>query len=153
MVQGLLREPCAVAAVYSLLQWRVLQEALYLKYGLLIISSALFLDSFFGIGEQYLWGDNHWIENHLAGLSALTASCATALFIEDVLRRDSPALMGKALRALAAMAFCALAHALDWIGIRQVGALMGTLGLMPVSGYAGCHPAPPNVAIRWAAGF
>lgn len=133
MVQGLLASLALWLLFYSLLQWRVLQEALYLKYGILIISSALFSIHFFGIGEQYLWGDNHWIENHLAGLSALTASCATALFIEDVLRRDSPALMGKALRALAAvLAFCALAHALDWIGIRQVGALMGTLGLMPV---------------------
>ncbi|MBL8512728.1 MAG: GGDEF domain-containing protein, partial [Betaproteobacteria bacterium] len=133
MVQGLLASLALWLLFYSLLQWRVLQEALYLKYGLLIVASALFSIHFFGIGEQYLWGDHHWIENHLAGLSALMASCATALFVEDALRADSPPVLSKALLALAGlMALCALAHALDWIGIREVGVVMGSLGLLPV---------------------
>ena len=133
MVQGLLASLALWLLFYSLLQWRVLQEALYLKYGLLIVSSAFFSIHFFGIGEQYLWGDNQWIENHLAGLSALMAACATALFVEDALRQDSPLAMRKALLVLAGfLALCALAHAVDLLGIRGVGVVMGSLGLMPV---------------------
>jgi class 3 adenylate cyclase len=133
MVQGLLASLALWLLFYSLLQWRVLQEPLYLKYGLLIVASAFFSIHFFGIGEQYIWGDNHWIENHLAGLSALVASCATALFVEDALRQDSPSAMRKALFVLAGfLALCALAHALDLIGIRSVGVVMGSFGLMPV---------------------
>ncbi len=132
LVQGLLASLAAWLLFYSLLQWRVLQEALYLKYGLLLVASAFFSIHFFGIGEQYLWGDNDWIENHLAGLSALMAACATALFVEDALRQDSPPALRKALRLLAGfMALAALAHALDFIGIRGVGVIMGSLGLLP----------------------
>lgn len=132
MLQGLLASLAAWLLFYSLLQWRVLQEALYLKYGLLIISSALFSIHFFGIGEQYLWGDHQWIENHLAGVSALMAACATALFVEDVLRQDSPRAIRTALHWLAGfMALSAIAHALDWVSIRGVGVIMGSLGLMP----------------------
>ncbi|MBL8521439.1 MAG: hypothetical protein JNK75_12295 [Betaproteobacteria bacterium] len=133
MLQGLLASLAVWLFFYSLLQWRVMQERLYVKYALLIVGSTMFSLHFFGIGEQYLWRDWNWIESHMAGLSSLLTACATALFVEDVLREDTPRPLRTALRVLAAiLAIAALAHAADWLGIRQVGALMGTLGLLPV---------------------
>jgi class 3 adenylate cyclase len=118
---------------YSLLQWRVLQETLYVKYGLLLVASTLYSVHFFGIGELYLWQESHWFKNHMAGLTALLAACGTALFVEDALRGDSPPWIGRCLKALAAfIGLAAVAHAVDAINIRSVGVIMGSVGLLPV---------------------
>ena len=132
ILQGLLTSLGLCLLLYSLLQWASLREHLYIKYSLLIVGSVLFSVHFFGIGEMYLWTDNAWVEKHMAGISALIASCGTALFIEDVLGRD----MGRRLRLAtkllaAALAVAAFAHAFDLIDIRGVSLVMSTLGVMP----------------------
>jgi class 3 adenylate cyclase len=133
LLQGLFVSLGVWLLFFSLLQWRILQEQLYVKYALLIVASTLYSVHFFGIGEQYLWTDQHWLENHLAGLTALLAACGTALFVEDALRRDMPRGLARALKGLAAfLCLAALAHALDLIGIREVGTIMGSVGLLPV---------------------
>ncbi len=132
MLQGLLTSLALCLLFYSLLQWFSLREHLYLKYALLILSSALFSVHFFGIGELYLWTGSHWIEKHMAGISALMAACGTALFIEDVLGPDMSRRLRQTTKILAAvLALAALAHALDWIDINSVSVVMSTLGLMP----------------------
>lgn len=132
ILQGLLTSLGLCLMFYSLLQWASLRENLYIKYALLIFASVLFSVHFFGIGELYLWTDNDWIEKHLAGISALMASCGTALFIEDVLAQDMGRRLRQATKILAGvLAFAAFAHALDWIDIHGVSIVMGTLGLMP----------------------
>ena len=132
MLQGLLTSLALCLLFYSLLQWVSLREHLYMKYALLILSSALFSVHFFGIGELYLWTDIHWIEKHMAGISALMAACGTALFIEDVLGPDMSRRLRQTTKILAGvLALAALAHALDWIDIHGVSVVMSTLGLMP----------------------
>ncbi len=132
MLQGLLISLGLCLMAYSLLQWASLRENLYIKYALLIFASVLFSVHFFGIGELYVWTDNDWIEKHLAGISALIASCGTALFIEDVLAQDMGRRLRQATKILAGLlAFAAFAHALDWIDIHGVSVIMSTLGLLP----------------------
>ncbi len=132
MIQGFLTSLGLCLLLYSLLQWISRREHLYIKYSLLILGSVLFSAHFFGIGALYLWTDNIWIEKHMAGVSALLASCGTALFIEDVLRIDMGRRLRQATKLLAAvLAVVALAHAIDLIDINTVGVVMGTLGLLP----------------------
>ncbi len=132
MLQGFLTSLAVSLILFSLLQWVSLRESMYIKYALLVFSSMLFSVHFFGIGELYLWTDNDWLQKHLAGITSLMAACATALFIDDVLGVDYTRRLRLVLRGVAAvLALSALAHALDFINIRQVGVLMGTLGLLP----------------------
>ena len=132
MLQGFLTTLGVCLLVFSLLQWISLGESMYLKYSLLVFSSALFSVHFFGIGEQFLWTDWHWIESHLAGISSLMAACATALFIDDVLGDDYSRRLRFLMRGIATfLGLAAAAHAADLLSIQQVGMLMGTLGLAP----------------------
>lgn len=132
ILQGLLTSLGLCLLLYSLLQWVSLRESLYIKYSLLICGSVLFSVHFFGLGEMYLWRDNLWLEKHLAGITALLASCGTALFIEDILGKDMSRHLRFATKSLASvLALAALAHALDWIDIYAVSIVMSALGLLP----------------------
>ena len=132
MLQGMLASLALCLLLYSLLQWAGLRENLYGKYAFLILGSGLFSVHFFGIGEQYLWTDNFWIERHMAGITALMAACGTALFIEDVLKADMSRMLRRAMKIGAALlAFAALLYALDILDIYGVSIVMGTLGLAP----------------------
>ncbi|MEO8103436.1 MAG: diguanylate cyclase [Betaproteobacteria bacterium] len=132
MLQGVLTSLGLCLLLYSLMQWISLREHLYLKYSLLVFASTLFSVHFFGIGEQYLWTDNAWLERHMAGITSLAAAFATALFIEDVLGSDMSQRLRRAMRILAAvLGIAALAYALDLIDIYVVGIFMGTLALLP----------------------
>jgi diguanylate cyclase (GGDEF)-like protein len=132
ILQGVLASLGLTLLLYSLVKWWSLREGLYLKYALLVLCSVAFSVHFFGIGEMYLWTDLVWVERHMAGISALLAAGATALFVQDALAEDLHPRLGVALRAVAALhAIAAIAHGLDWIDIRAVGLLMGTTGLAP----------------------
>ena len=132
MLQGFLTSLALCLLLYSLLQWAGLREHLYGKYALLILGSGFFSVHFFGIGEQYLWTDNLWLERHLAGITSLIAACGTALFVEDVLKADMSRLLRRLLKLGAGLlAFTAILHAMDVIDIHGVSIVMGTLGLMP----------------------
>jgi diguanylate cyclase (GGDEF)-like protein len=132
MLQGLLTCLGLCLLFYSLLQWTSLRESLYVKYALLVLCSMMFSVHFFGIGAQYLWTDNVWMERHMAGITSLMAACATALFIEDVLRSDTVHWLRRAMRVLAGVLLLAAAgHALGLLDIYQVSLIMSTLGLAP----------------------
>jgi diguanylate cyclase (GGDEF)-like protein len=132
ILQGVLASLGLGLLLYSLIKWWSLREDLYLKYALLVLCSVAFSVHFFGIGEIYLWTGQAWVERHMAGISALLAAGATALFVQDALAEDLHPKLGVALRAVAALhVLAALAHGLDWIDIRIVGLLMGTTGLLP----------------------
>jgi diguanylate cyclase (GGDEF)-like protein len=121
-----------VLLLYSLAQWVSLRENLYLKYALLVLCSVMFSVHFFGIGEMYLWTDRDWPDRHMAGITALMAAAATALFVEDALGADLHRWLRRALRAVAAIHVAAtIAHGLDLIDIRTVAVLMTTTGLAP----------------------
>jgi diguanylate cyclase (GGDEF)-like protein len=132
LLQGALAALGLVLVLYSLAQWVGLREHLYLKYAVLVLFSMTFSVHFFGIGEMYLWTDRAWPERHMAGVTALMAAAATALFVEDALAGDLSGWLRRALRAVAGLHVAAtLAYGADLIDIRTVSLLMTTTGLLP----------------------
>ncbi len=132
MLQGALGGLALVLLLYSLAQWASLREDLYLKYALLALCSAMFSVHFFGIGEMYLWTDGEWFERHMAGVTALMAAAATALFVEDAMGQDLQPWLRLGLRAVAAVHVVAtVLHGLDIIDIQTVAIFMTTTGLAP----------------------
>ena len=134
MLQGLLLGLSVCLLLYSLGQAINLREPLFAKYALMVFGTALFSAEFFGIGTQYLWGANRWMNIHAGGLFALMSSCGAYLFVEQALARPGQdrtfsRLMktGAALTAVAALAF-----GLDLIGVGQLVAVVSTLGIMPM---------------------
>lgn len=133
MLQGVLLGLGLCLLVYSLGQWLMLGEPLFLKYAILISGSILFCLLQFGIGAQILWPGNHWIELHMGGLSALIAATGSFLFIEQVLAgQDMGPRLSRVMKIGAGLTiFSALIYALDLISVAQVTLIVGTLGLAP----------------------
>jgi diguanylate cyclase (GGDEF)-like protein len=132
LLQGALACLGVVLLLYSLAQWVSLREDLYLKYALLVLCSMTFSVHFFGIGEMYLWTDREWPERHMAGVTALMAAAATALFVEDALAGDLHRWLRHGLRAVAALhVIASIAYGVDLIDIQTVAVLMSTTGLAP----------------------
>lgn len=133
MLQGLLSGLALCLVIYSLVQWVSTREPMFVKYAVLSFGSLMFSVVQFGIGGMYLWRDMPWPEQHGAGLSALLASGATFLFVEEVLR--GPAMNRYFSRIMfagaAALGATALAFALDLIHVHTVSTVIGTLGLLP----------------------
>lgn len=133
ILQGLLSGLALCLLVYSLAQWISLGEPLFLKYAILISGSILFSLLQFGIGAQYIWTGNIWMETHLGGISALIAIIGTFLFIEQVLTGPDLNLWLARLMKIGA-AFCtliALSFSLDWIDIHSLTLVVSTVGLLP----------------------
>jgi diguanylate cyclase len=133
MLQGLLTGLGLFLVLYSLSQWTGLREPMFWRYALLTGSSVMFSVAQFGLGAQYLWGDNAWFERHMPGLTALLAATGTALFVQAVLAGDRPrSAFSRLMYGCAALLLVtAAAYALDWIDVQVVSAVVGTLGLAP----------------------
>ncbi len=133
MLQGVLAGLALGLLIYSLGQWVTLGEHLFIKYAILISGSLMFTLLQFGIGAQYIWPDNPWMEVHIGGISALVAATGSFLFIEQALAGDDmKPWLSKLMRAGACLtAVCAFAQAMDWLSIAQVTAIVSTLGLAP----------------------
>lgn len=133
MLQGLLTGLALCLLIYSLAQWITLGESLFAKYALLISGSLLFSLLHFGVGAQFVWRDNLWMELHMGGLSALIAATGSFLFIEGALAGpDMSTRMSRLMKTGAALTtFSAICHAADWIDVHQVTAIVSTLGLAP----------------------
>ncbi|MDO8286092.1 MAG: diguanylate cyclase [Rhodoferax sp.] len=133
MLQGLLSGLALTLLVSSLAQWVTLREHLFGKYALLISGSLLFTWLQFGIGMQYVWPGNVWMETHAGGLSALVAATGSFLFIEQALAGpDMKPWLSKAMKGGAVLTITvALCYALDWINVHTVTAVVSTLGLAP----------------------
>jgi diguanylate cyclase len=141
MLQGLLLGIALCLVFYSIGQWYNSRERLFIKYVLLVCGSMTFTLIQFGIGTQYLWTDNVWIETYVAGLSALLAIAGTFLFLEEALRDSStnsvvsqnnwfglPRLMkGGALLAFV----LAVAYALDMYDVRVLTIIITVMGPLP----------------------
>jgi diguanylate cyclase (GGDEF)-like protein len=133
MLQGLLTGLALCLLVYSLAQWITLREHLFVKYAILIFGSLLFSLLQFGIGSQYIWHGNAWVELHAGGLSALIAATGSFLFIEQALAGpDMKPWLSQLMKIGASLTtFFALCFSFDWISINTVAAIVGTLGLAP----------------------
>lgn len=154
MLQGVLLGLGLCLLLYSLGQWWMFSERLYLKYALLISGSILFSLLQFGVGAQYLWPGSHWMELHLGGLSALVAATGSFLFIEQALAgRDMGPRMSRVMRTGAALTtLCAVLYAADLITVVQVTQIVNFLGLAPaVLGLPGAlRSARRGDAVGWA---
>ncbi|CAN5858789.1 hypothetical protein BH11PSE12_BH11PSE12_34290 [soil metagenome] len=133
MLQGLLTGLAVCLLIYSLAQWVTLGEHLFIKYALLITGSLLFSLLQFGVGAQYLWPGNIWMELHIGGLSAFIASTGSFLFIEQALAEaDSKPWFSRIMKLGACLnLFFASIFCFDWIDVETVTAIVGTLGLAP----------------------
>ena len=133
MLQGLLSGLALCLLVYSLAQWVTLREHLFIKYAILIFGGLLFTFLQFGVGSQYVWHGNHWVELHAGGLSALIASTGSFLFIEQALAGpDMKPWLSRLMKIGASITtFVALCFAFDWIDVNTVTAVVGTIGLAP----------------------
>ena len=134
MLQGLLTGLALCLLLYSLANWATLREALFLKYALLVSGSLLFTLLQFGVGAQYVWPDNVWVELHMGGLAALIAAAGSFLFVEQALATTGTGRWFSGLMKAGAglSVFFALCYGLDWIDIHQVTAIVGSLGLAPM---------------------
>jgi diguanylate cyclase (GGDEF)-like protein len=133
MLQGVLLGLGLCLLVYSLAQWATLREPLFAKYALLISGSILFCLLQFGVGAQFVWPGNPWIELHIGGVSALIAATGSFLFVEQVLAgKDMGPFMSRVMKAGACLTLLsAMAYALDLISVLQVTLIVGVLGLAP----------------------
>ena len=133
MLQGLLTGLALCLLIYSLANWATLREVLFMKYALLVSGSLLFSLLQFGVGGQYVWPDNVWIEMHMGGLSAFVAAAGSFLFVEQALLNSATKRWFSVLMKAGAglSIFFALCFSLDLIDIHQVTAIVGTLGLAP----------------------
>jgi diguanylate cyclase (GGDEF)-like protein len=133
MLQGLMLGLSLCLLMYSVTHWLGVRDPLFLKYALVVVGGLLFSMLQFGIGSQYVWTGNLWLELHLAVLSALASACGFFLFFEHVLAGpDAYRYFSRIMRwgALATVAV-ALAFALDLFGTRVASALVGMLGVLP----------------------
>jgi diguanylate cyclase len=132
MLQGVLLGVALCFLAFSLVRGIAFRELFFLKYALLILGGVLFSLLQTGIGSQYLWFANPWIETHMGGLSAFLASTGSFLFIEQALGNDMKPWLRRWMKIGAGLCvFLALCYALDWIGIELVTLLVSTLGLVP----------------------
>jgi diguanylate cyclase (GGDEF)-like protein len=133
MLQGLLTGLALCLLIYSLAQWVSLGEHLFVKYAILISGSLLFSLLQFGIGAQFIWPGNIWMELHAGGLSALIASTGSFLFIEQALAGpDMKPWLSRLMKMGASLTiFFAVCFAADWINVYQVTTIVSTLGLLP----------------------
>ncbi len=132
MLQGFLNGIALCFLLFSLLRGLIFRELFHLKYALLITGGLLFTLLHTGIGSQYLWFGNDWIEIHVGGVSAFIASMGSFLFIEHALSHNMKPWLRRSMKigALLCLVF-ALCYAFDWIGVQTVTLLVSTLGLVP----------------------
>lgn len=133
MFQGVLTGLALCLVIYSLVQWLHQREKLFLYYGLLVAGSASFSLQFFGIGTQFLWSDNLWIEIHAAGASGLLAIAGSFFFMGHALMGHVPHSRFLRVMKIGAMLSLGLlaAFLLDLIGTRTTTAIISILGPLP----------------------
>ncbi len=134
MLQGLLAGLSLCLLLYGLAQWFNLREPLFAKFALLVAGTSLFSAEFFGLGSQYFWGNNAWLNIHAGGLFALMSSCGAYLFVGQALARPGmDRIFSRLMNTGAALCVvAALAYASDLIGVDMLVAIVSTLGIMPM---------------------
>ncbi len=133
MVQGLFAGLACCLVVYSLAQWITLRQRLFGYYALLVTGSAGFSLQFFGVGGQFLWPGNLWMEQHIGVLLSSMAATASFLFMGHVLQQLQPG--SRILRLMrggaCVTAACGLAFLLDILSTRGAMMVLSVLGPLP----------------------
>ncbi|MRW82770.1 response regulator [Pseudoduganella sp. FT26W] len=134
MLQGVLTGLSLCLLLYGIAQWITLREPLYGKFALLVAGTTLFSIEFFGLGNQYLWKDNVWMNLHSGGLFALMAACGAYLFVEQALARQGmDRIFSRLMKGGAALCLLsALAYITDIMSVETLVIIVSTLGVMPM---------------------
>ncbi len=85
MLQGLLNGLAFCLLAYSLIQWVTQRDRMFGFYALVVLGSAGFSLQVFGIGPQYLWPDNLWMNRHSGPAAGLMALVGSFLFLSHTL--------------------------------------------------------------------
>ncbi len=135
LLQGVLAGVALALLAYSLAHWLSLREAMFLEYALLLAGITTFFISYFGIGQQHLWGAHSGVLAKVAPLGVLVALAGGGLFVASALqtRRLAP----WSHRGLMAVAACAtlvflasLAGALDYRATQTLATALGPLPMV-----------------------
>lgn len=133
LLQGALNGLALCLLAYSLIQWIGQRERLFGAYALVVLGSAGFSLHFFGIGPQFLWPGNDWLNKHVGIAAGLASLAGSFLFLPAVLASDAP--RGRYARAMHACAaatvlFC-VAYLLGGVGNRAGVAFMTLVSPLP----------------------
>ncbi|HQC97317.1 MAG TPA: diguanylate cyclase [Aquabacterium sp.] len=135
LLQGVLAGVALALIAYSLAHWLSLRDTMFLEYALMLGGLTVFFISYFGIGQQHLWGDGGGALAKVAPQGVLVALAGGGLFVAGSLRTRDVApwthrgLMG--VTALATAGFLAsLAGALDYRATQTLATAMGPLPML-----------------------
>lgn len=133
MWQGLVLGIGLCLILYSLGQWLSLRESLFGKYALLTAGSLTFCMLLFGVGSQFLWRGNLWMEQHIGVLSALCATIGSFLFNEHSLRGPGvKPWFGHVMKGGAVLGLVlGIIYALDVFNNRVMTAIISLIGTLP----------------------
>lgn len=133
MLQGLLNGLAFCLLIYSLFQWVTQRDHLFGFYALVVLGSAGFSLQVFGIGAQFLWPDNPWMNRYSGPIAGLTALAGSFLFLGHALAGNTPRSRyvrtmntGAAITA----AVCA-ALVFGWLSVPVAIAFMSLAGALP----------------------
>ena len=84
-LQGLLAGISLCLLLYSLAQWVVMRDRMFLEYAVTVGATATFFLGYFGTGPQHLWGGSDWLTANMAPLAVLVALVGGMLFLERAL--------------------------------------------------------------------
>lgn len=133
LLQGVVAGVALALLAYSLAHWLSLRDAMFLEYALLLAGTTTFFITYFGIGQQQLWGAQVGLLAKTAPLCMLVALAGGSQFITSALQTAVRApRVHRCLQVvtlLAVLVFLAsLAGLLDY---RQTQALASGMGLLP----------------------
>ncbi len=80
-VQGLVMGLVLFLLLYSLTQWLVIRDPMYLDYALANLGLGLVFLVHFGLGPQHLWGDSLWFTRNAAPIAVLAGVIGIYRFI------------------------------------------------------------------------
>ncbi|KZT13894.1 diguanylate cyclase [Acidovorax sp. GW101-3H11] len=133
LLQGLINGLALCLLAYSLIQWVTQRDRMFAFYALVVLGSAGFSMQFFGIGPQYLWPDNPWMDRYSGPAAGLMALVGSFLFLGHMLAEGTQkSRYARTMRAGAAItaAVCG-ALLFGWLSVPIAVAFMSLAGPLP----------------------
>ena len=133
LLQGLLNGLALCLLAYSLVQWVTQRDRMFAFYALVVLGSMGFSMQFFGIGPQYLWPDNPWMNRYSGPAAGLMALVGSFLFLGHMLADSTQkSRYARTMRAGAAItsAVCG-ALLFGWLSVPFAIAFMSLAGPLP----------------------
>lgn len=134
LIQGLLAGIGLCLIAYSLLNWALTRDPMFLDYAICLIGVTGFFVAFHGLGSQYLWPQSPWLMRNGPLLFAQIGLFGSCLFADRTLhiRRDHPraSMLLRGLAALSAGLMVGLGT--GWLPYSVVHATVNLVGVLPM---------------------